>query len=136
VGEIDLSNKSQLVTKPAAVKPSFSRKDDRGLFVEIVTEGPWETVIHGTMKSQKKMGNHYHRENKAFFFLTRGRAQVTVKHIVDGTSDEIVLGPGEGIYFLPFEIHTITYLEDSDFILLKSYRYNSQKPDIFINDQS
>jgi hypothetical protein len=54
---------------------------------------------------------------------------------VDGTSDEIVLGSGEGIYFLPFEIHTITYLEDSDFILLKSYRYNAQKPDIFIDHE-
>jgi quercetin dioxygenase-like cupin family protein len=126
---------SPFAVKPTVVRPSFVRRDDRGLFVEIVNEGPWETVIQGTMKRRKKMGNHYHRENKAFFYLTRGRARVRIKHIVDGTEDSVVLHAGEGIYFLPFEIHTITYLEDSDFLLLKSYRYNEKKPDIFVDHE-
>ena len=107
--------------RPRMVRPGYVREDDRGLFVEILAEGPWETIIHGTMQQGKTMGNHYHRENKAFFYLVNGSATIRVKHLVDNSEDEVVLRGGEGIFFLPFEVHTITYLEKSDFVLLKSY---------------
>lgn len=123
--------RSTLVSKVASISPSFVREDDRGLFVEIVNEGPWETVIHGNMRAGKSMGDHYHRENKAFFFLTSGKAEVKVRHLIDESCQQVFLDSGQGIYFLPFEVHTITYLEDSSFILLKSYRYQVDKPDIF-----
>ena len=58
--------------KPVAVKPSFVRADERGLFVEVVNEGPWETVVHGSMKKGSEMGQHYHRECRAFFILSAG----------------------------------------------------------------
>lgn len=126
-----MSGKSPLVVDANPVPPSFVRRDDRGLFVEVVNEGPWETVIHGSMKAGKAMGDHYHRENKAFFFLTSGSAEVKIRHLIDDSQQRLVLKAGEGIYFLPFEVHTITYLEDADFLLLKSYRYQADKPDIF-----
>ena len=124
-------DKSSFVVEPSVIDPSFVRTDDRGLFVEIVNEGPWETIIHGSIKAGKVMGNHYHRENRAFFFLTRGKALVKIEHLVDGSSSSLELDGGKGVYFLPFEIHTIEYLEDSDFILMKSYRYSQDNPDIF-----
>lgn len=123
-----------LIKKPSAVDPTFVRHDDRGTFVEIVNEGPWETVIQGSMKKGKEMGHHYHRESRAFFYLIAGKAEVKVKHLLDKSTDNIILETGQGIYFLPFELHTIYYLEDSDFILLKSYRYEEDAPDIFPGD--
>jgi quercetin dioxygenase-like cupin family protein len=119
------------VKKPTPVEPSFVRKDDRGHFIEIVNEGPWETIIHGSMKKGKTMGNHYHRECRAFFYLISGKAEVRIRHLIDNTFDTVSLKAGQGICFLPFEVHKVYYLEDSDFILLKSYRYRDDAPDIF-----
>lgn len=116
------------------VGPTFIRNDNRGKFIEVVNEGPWETVIVGSMKKGKIMGEHYHRECRAYFFLTSGKAGVKIRHLVDQTTDDVELSAEQGIYFLPFEIHNIEYLEDSDFLLLKSYRYNDSRPDIFPGD--
>ncbi|MCA1962088.1 MAG: hypothetical protein LDL33_15000 [Desulfomonile sp.] len=115
--------------KPVA--PTFVRKDERGLFVEIVNEGPWETIIHGSMAKNAEMGNHYHRECRAYFYLISGRARIAVRHLIDNSMDEVELVAGQGVYLLPFETHVIQYLEDSDFILMKSYRYRNDNPDIY-----
>lgn len=119
------------IPKPEAVPPTFKRQDGRGLFVEVVNEGPWETVITGHMKAGARMGDHYHRECRAFFFLIRGSAKVEVKHLFDDTTSLVMLEENQGLYFLPFETHAVSYLSDSDFILLKSYRYREDRPDIF-----
>jgi len=66
-----------------------------------------------------------------FFYLISGSAKVIIRHLVDNSVDEVVLEARSGIYFLPFETHVIRYLEDADFILLKSYRYQEDQPDIF-----
>jgi len=127
-------SKSKLAAPPGVVGPSFVRNDDRGTFVEVVNEGPWETVIYGSMKKGKTMGEHYHRENRAFFYLMTGRAEVRIKHLVDGTESTVFLEARQGLTFLPFELHTINYLKDSDFMLLKSYRFHDSKPDIFTTE--
>jgi quercetin dioxygenase-like cupin family protein len=116
------------------VKPTFVRKDQRGDFIEIVNEGPWETIIHGTMEAGSEMGNHYHREARAYFYIVSGKAEIRMRHLFDDTVQKTVLHAGEGVYFLPYEIHVVHYLEKSDFIFLKSYRYTDDQPDIFPGD--
>jgi mannose-6-phosphate isomerase-like protein (cupin superfamily) len=113
------------------VKPSFRREEQRGLFVEILNEGPWETVIHGTMRPGGVMGNHYHKRTTAFFYLVRGKAQIVIRHMVDQNEERLELNPGEGVYFYPYETHAIRYLEPSDFIFLKSTRFREDNPDLF-----
>jgi len=113
------------------IKPSFIRRDERGTFVEIVNEGPWETIIHGSMKSGAEMGNHYHKECRALFYVVSGKAEVHIRHVYDQGMNKVILGSGEGLYFLPYEIHVIHYLEKTDFIFLKSYRYREDQPDMF-----
>ena len=111
--------------------PSFERKDLRGTFTEVVNEGPWETIVHGSMKKGAVMGNHYHRQCRAYFYIIQGSAQIRVRHLVDGSRDEVTLDAGKGLFFLPFVTHIINYLEDSTFLLLKSYRYTDENPDIY-----
>ncbi len=117
--------------KAKVEEPTFIRKDERGLFVEVLNEGPWETIIHGSMKCGAEMGPHYHRECRAYFYLINGSARVQVRHLIDDSTEDVALGPQQGIYFLPFETHLIRYLENSDFLLLKSFRYSDDDPDIF-----
>ncbi len=111
--------------------PSFERKDHRGTFTEVVNEGPWETIIHGSMKKGATMGNHYHRECRAYFYIIQGSANIRARHLVDDSKDEVLLEAGHGLFFLPFVTHIVEYLEDSTFLLLKSYRYKNDNPDIY-----
>jgi len=115
-------------------EPTFIRRDERGLFVEVVNEGPWETVIHGSMRKGAHLGNHYHRECRAFFYLLSGRAEVKIRLIFNEESVTTELGCMEGVVLRPYETHMIRFLEDSDFLLLKSYRYRDEEPDIFPYD--
>ena len=114
------------------LSPTFVREDDRGLFVEVLNEGPWETVVHGEMHAGAVMGEHYHRQCRAYFYLMSGEAIINVRHLVDGTEDTITLAAQRGVYFLPFEVHRIEFLAESTFLLLKSYRYRDDEPDIFV----
>ena len=125
---------SEHIRELQPVKPTFVRKDQRGDFIEIVNEGPWETIIHGTMEAGAEMGNHYHREARAYFYIVSGKAEIRMRHRFDDTVQKIVLHPGEGVYFLPYEIHVVHYLEKSDFIFLKSYRYTDDQPDMYPGD--
>ena len=112
------------------IKPSFIRKDERGTFVEILNEGPWETVTHGSMAKEAVMGNHYHERTVAFFYLTRGSAEIVLRNVAGGTEQRFRLKAGGGIYFYPYETHAIRYLESSDFIFLKSRRFSKADPDL------
>ena len=126
------SKKTNLEFACKIEQPSFVREDDRGLFVEIVNGGPWETIIHGSMNKGSDLGNHYHRECRALFYLVDGLAEVRTRFILTG--DKIVtneLKAREMVLFRPFETHIVHFLADSDFILLKSYRYEDDQPDIF-----
>ena len=124
-------NSSEMSRNYEPVKPSFVRKDERGDFVEIVNEGPWETIIHGTMEPGAEMGNHYHREARAFFYVVNGKVEIRIRHLYGENTDKVVLNSGEGLYFLPYEIHVVHYLEKTDFIFLKSYRYRDDQPDMY-----
>ena len=114
--------------------PSYCREDERGLFVEVTNGGPWETVITGRMEAESRLGDHYHRECRALFFLIRGRAEVKTRFLMDDVWQTLPLNAMEKIMFRPFEVHTVHFLEESDFILLKSYRYEDDNPDIFVED--
>ncbi len=113
------------------IKPSFIREDNRGSFIEILNEGPWETIIHGEMKTNSEMGDHYHKECKAFFFITKGKAKVSIKEAFKDVFIEYELNSGEGIFFMPYEMHKVHYLSNSSFLLLKSYRFDPNNPDIY-----
>lgn len=119
---------------PKIEGPSYRRDDERGLFVEVTNGGPWETVITGSMKAGSSLGDHYHRECRALFFLIRGKAEVKTRFLMDDAIQTLPLNAMEKIMFRPFEVHTIHFVEESDFILLKSYRYEDDNPDIFVED--
>lgn len=110
---------------------SFERVDDRGVFQEVLNEGHWEALLRGEMRTGAVMGNHYHRRTVIFFHLTRGAAQIKTVHVNTGERDEFTLGAGQGVLLRPEESHAIRFLEDSEFIMLKSVKYNPQDPDTF-----
>ena len=112
-------------------KPSFARNDQRGLFVEILNEGPWETIIHGAMNPGGELGKHYHKRTLAFFYLTSGSADVKIRNVASDERWSLVLEAGQGVYFQPYETHVIRFREPTAFVFVKSRRFSADDPDLY-----
>jgi dTDP-4-dehydrorhamnose 3,5-epimerase-like enzyme len=113
------------------LSPCFQREDNRGTFQEILNEGHWESLIRGAMKAGAVMGHHFHRKTVIFFHLTAGSARIKTVHVETASTDQFMLERGKGVLLRPNESHSIRFLEDSEFIMLKSLRYNPEDPDTY-----
>ncbi len=109
----------------------YRRIDDRGLFVEVIAEGEWESVIHGKMHAGAVLGQHYHLLTRIFFYLTLGEAQVHVVRIKDAEKLSFTLREGQGTYLEPCEAHAIQFLTPGEFVLTKSRRHDPREPDTY-----
>jgi len=114
-----------------AVTATFLRRDRRGVFVEAVNHGPWETVVTGTMKTGAVIGNHYHKHTRMFFFVLSGGAIVTLVNVETGKQRSCKIEELHGLSLNPGEAHAIRFLKDSTFLLLKSLPYDDSDPDTF-----
>ena len=117
--------------KHEILNPSFERIDDRGIFREILNDGHWEALICGRMKPDAVMGNHYHKKTVIFFCLTSGSAEIATIHVENGEKDAFLLKSGQGVILNTNESHAIRFIEESDFVMLKSVRYNAADPDTY-----
>jgi len=113
------------------VTPTFNRVDERGTFIEALNSGRWECLIYGRMKKHFTMGNHYHKKTEVFFFVTEGKAKIATVHVESGKRDQFTLAENCGVILKTWESHSIRFLEDSGFIMLKSLRFNADDPDTF-----
>ena len=111
--------------------PTHLREDARGLFVEVVNTGPWETVITATMRPGSVIGNHYHKRTRIFLYLVSGAADVHVTAVDTGERQRCQLKAGQGTYLEPYQAHAIHFEAESTFLLLKSRRYNKDDPDTY-----
>ncbi len=113
------------------IVPSFERSDERGKFQEVLNDGRWEALIRGSMKPGAVIGNHYHRHTVIFFYVTAGSVRIKTMHVETAETDEFRLKSGEGAILSVNESHAIHFLEDSEFIMLKSQKYDSNDPDTY-----
>jgi quercetin dioxygenase-like cupin family protein len=109
--------------------PRFERRDDRGVFREILTGFPAGTVVCGRMNAGAVMGNHYHRQTRVFFYLLAGEADARTVNVETGAKERFRLEENRGVYFEPGESHAIRFGEDSEFLMVKSLPYDPADPD-------
>ena len=112
------------------VLPGFERNDDRGLFREIINSGEWRAINWAKMLPGATLGNHYHKKTVMFFYLVNGSANVRTVNVNTGLRDEFELREGQGVFFHPFESHIITFVVESEVLMLKSLRFDPADPDI------
>lgn len=113
------------------LKPAFERNDSRGQFQEILNEGTWQSLIRGRMKAGATMGDHYHKKTTIFFYVSSGSVVIRTIHVETGRRDAFDLVAGQGVILRVNESHVIRFLEESEFIMLKSLSYNPSDPDTF-----
>jgi quercetin dioxygenase-like cupin family protein len=115
--------------KHEILAPRFERRDDRGVFRELLTGFPAGTVVCGKMNAGAVMGNHYHRRTRVFFYLLAGGADVRTVNVETGAKEEFPLVENQGVFFEPGESHAIRFREDSEFLMVKSLPYDPEDPD-------
>ena len=125
-GSVDLTEAPESI-----VDPTYVREDARGRFVEVLADGTWKVVIHGRMRTGAVLGNHYHRRTRVFFYLIAGKADVQTVQVSDGAGRRFHLNVGQGTYLEPGWAHAIRFREHSEFILLKSRRYDPANDDTY-----
>ena len=113
------------------LEPRFERKDERGIFRELLSGFPAGTVVCGRMAAGAVMGNHYHRKTRVFFYLPSGSAEVRTVDVESGATDRFVLEENRGVFLEPGESHAIRFLVESDFLMIKSLPYDENDPDTF-----
>src|SRR5262245_26862986 len=113
------------------LRPTYERRDERGLFQEIVNGPSFAAVSRGRMAAGAVMGNHFHKKTRVFFFLVSGRAVIKTVNVATGATDSFQLAEGEGVFLEPGESHAIRYETDSEFVMLKSLAYDPKEPDTF-----
>jgi len=111
---------------------SFERNDERGVFREILNQGHWEALIAGRMNPQAVIGNHFHKNTVIFFHISNGAARIKTINVATGEKDDFALHSGQGVILAVNESHAIRFLEESDFIMLKSVKYDPTDPDTFV----
>jgi dTDP-4-dehydrorhamnose 3,5-epimerase-like enzyme len=111
------------------IEPSFQRTDERGTFIEVLNGGHWESLIRGRMRAGAVLGHHYHRKTTVFFFLQEGAAKIEIIHVETGRQKRVWLKSNNGIVLHTNESHAIRFLEESDFLMLKSMTYDPADPD-------
>lgn len=113
------------------ITPSFTRTDERGTFLEVLNTGHWGSLICGQMNKGAVIGNHYHKKTLVFFFLPEGVVKINIINVETCKRHLVELKKNEGVILKVNESHAIRFLEDSEFVMLKSIRYNPDDPDTF-----
>ncbi len=111
------------------LRPLFERRDERGVFREILSGFPAGNVVSGEMSAGAVMGNHYHRRTRVYFHVLAGRVRVSTVDVESGATDKFLLAESEGVFLEPGESHAIRFLVDSQFLMLKSEPYDPADPD-------
>ena len=113
------------------LQPSYVRNDARGTFREVLNDGHWQALLSGRMKTDAILGNHYHKKTVIFLCLTHGTALIKTVNVATGEKDTFQLSGGQGVMLAVNESHLIRFLEESEFIMLKSLPYDAADPDTF-----
>ena len=110
------------VNKVEITKISPAFEDDRGSIWDFLTD---ETVHHvGFLVSKKGAirGKHFHKEQKQYTLVQKGKIKVTTKNLRDKNSiiETKELNQMDMVFFPPNMYHSIESVEDSECLIFTS----------------
>ena len=102
------------------INPAF--EDDRGSIWDFLTD---ETVHHiGFLVSKKGAirGKHFHKEQKQYTLVQKGKIKVTIKNLGDKNSiiETKEVNKMDMVFFPPYMYHSIEAIEDSECLIFTS----------------
>tara|TARA_B110000495_G_scaffold44736_1_gene36814 strand:+ start:1524 stop:1934 length:411 start_codon:yes stop_codon:yes gene_type:complete len=97
-------------------------EDERGSIFDLLTD---ESIHHvGLLKSKKSStrGKHYHKEQKQYTLVTKGRVKAITKNLLDKNAkiETTELNVMDMILFPPFHYHALEAVEDYECLVFTS----------------
>lgn len=119
--------------KKVKISPVFS--DERGDIFDIITDKNIHHVGLFTIKQGSIRGKHFHKEQKQYTFVYKGKVKVRTKNLLDTKSnvEEYELEKMQMMLFPAFCYHEIIGVEDSECLVFtsKGREDNSYEEDTF-----
>jgi len=102
------------------IKSAFT--DDRGSIYDLLTDDQVDHVGMLTSKKGSIRGKHYHKQQKQYTLLLKGKVKIVSKNILEKESqiETFELNEMEMILFPPNCYHSIEALEDSTLLVFTS----------------
>jgi len=109
------------------IKPAFT--DQRGTIWDFLTDEKIQHVGYFSSKKGSIRGKHYHKEQKQYTLIMKGKVKVIVRDlsIKDSKIEECQLEKMEMVVFPPNYYHAIEALEDSECLVLTSKSRSGSK---------
>jgi dTDP-4-dehydrorhamnose 3,5-epimerase-like enzyme len=119
------------------IKPAFI--DDRGEIYDILSDPSIRHITIFTINKDSVRGKHFHKEEKQWLFVLKGKIKVKTKNLLEKNSkiEEFELKEKDLIFFPTYSYREILGISNSEclFITSKSRKDNSNLKDTFtVND--
>ena|SRR5437899_659019 len=99
------------------IEPDFVHKDNRGILKQLISSNHgWKQINYATSKKDVSRGGHYHKTVTETFYLIHGRIKVHIKNVKTGHEQTKVFETGDMFIIEPYDKHTVTALEDSEWV--------------------
>lgn len=112
--------------------------DERGFFTELVRSNSCGQVSVSISKPGITRGNHYHHTKIERFMVIKGKAKITLTHIITGETYEIFVDGNhpESIIIPVGYTHAIENIGDDEMILLMwcNELFDNNKPDTYYKE--
>lgn len=101
--------------------PLEVHEDNRGVIADIFYKEDIEHVAIITSKKGVRRGDHYHKETTQHMLITRG-SLICVHQPVDKSRplEWVHAKQGDLVTNVPYEVHTLLFPEDNEFIVFSS----------------
>jgi len=102
------------------ILPVFT--DERGSILDIISKDTINHVGYFSSKKDAIRGKHFHKEQKQYTIVIKGKVRIFVKNLLEKDSkiEKFELEKMEMILFPPFCYHAIEAIEDSECLVLTS----------------
>jgi len=116
------------------IKPGFT--DDRGKIYDILSDPSIQHIGIFTINKDSVRGKHFHKEEKQWLFVLKGKIKVKTKNLLEKNSkiEEFELKEKDLIFFPTYSYREITGISNSEclFITSKSRKDKLNVKDTFI----
>lgn len=107
------------------LKPEYTRQDERGRLVQIVS-GLWKQVNLLDIKKGNKFGNHYHKTKEEIFYIVRGHIFLEIYNVKYEETLNKHFVTGQMFIVSPYDKHTLEAMEDTIIVEVLSEKYSEE----------
>lgn len=106
------------------------RSDKKGKLIEL-SRGKFCQCNFLEMNKGSVWGRHYHKKTVEYFYVFKGKLEVSFLFLKDKQKNEQIFKTGETFTVDPYTFHTIRVLRETQCLVLYSRKFSGKNPDLY-----